>query len=84
MVLTVQKTSEIPQLQILEIPVVDSTTGTLGDRAEARGVSTGAVLGRFVGMPVVEAPLVLTVQKPVEIQRVQILGKCCNDRCPWS
>ena len=43
-----EKTSEIPQTQILD---------------------------RFVGMPVVEASLVLTVQKPVEIQRVQILDK---------
>ena len=32
-------------------------------------------LDRFVGLPNVEAPLVLTVRKPVEIQRVQIWGK---------
>ena len=32
-------------------------------------------LDRFVGMPVVEAPLVLTVQKPVEIRRVEFLEK---------
>ena len=76
MVLTVQKTSEIPQMQILEIPVVVQREVplvlTVQKPVEFQQVQ---FLDRFVGMPVVEAPLILTVQKPVEIQRVQILDK---------
>ena len=58
MVLIVQKRVEFLQLQILDnavnMPVVVQTTRAHGPgRAEARGVSTVADLGKVVHMPVV-------------------------------
>ena len=99
MVLTVQRPVEIPQVHLLnkivDILVCCATTGAHGlTSAENRSGSAVVIIDKFVDIPVVvvqrQGPMVLSVQRPVEIPQVlflAILLTCpllCDDRCPWS